>query len=257
MKRIYSTLTLVGLLATGAYAQRQCDIEAVLVTPAEGTTLPCTGNFPIKYLFINHGPDAILATDTLVGLDPEIEDPENGYFTYSGEAVAVGDTLIGYDAATSRALTGALINNAGDAFVVAPFADGNYNYFAMFLGFLADTTVIKDPVPSNNLSMHNITINCGGTGIADAVGGLDRTSLFAYPNPANDKVSFKYSFKAGNASVRITDIAGRVVMTQDLGKQTAGERTMTVDVSSLTNGMYYLELVMDDKRAISKLAIKR
>lgn len=255
MKRIYVTLALLGLLTTGAYAQRYCDIETVLVTPTEGTTLPCTGTFPIKYLFINHGPDAILASDTLVGLDPEIQNPETGSFTYGGEAVAAGDTLIGYDTLTSLALTGALINDAGDAFELAPFADGNYKYFAWFLGF-SDTTAVIDTVESNNLSVHGIIINCG-TGIADAVNGLDRTALFAYPNPANDKVSFKYSFKAGNAAVRVTDIAGRVVMTQEFGKQTAGERTMTVDVSSLNNGMYYLELVTDDKRAITKLAIKR
>lgn len=256
MKRIYATLALLGLLATGAYAQRHCDIEAILVTPTEGMTLPCSGDFPVKYLFINHGPDAILETDTLVGLDPEIEDPENGVFTYSGEAVAAGDTLVGYDATTSLGITGALINSAGNGFVTAPFADGNYKYFAMFLGF-SDTTAVKDTVTSNNLSVHNIVINCGGTGIADAVKGLDRTSLFAFPNPAQSKVSFKYTFKAGNAAVRVTDIAGRVVLTQDFGRQAAGEKTLSVDVSSLTNGMYYLELVTDEQRAISKLAIKR
>lgn len=256
MKRIYATLTLLGLLATGAYAQRYCDIETILVTPTDGTTLPCTGDFPIKYLFINHGPDAILATDTLVGLDPEIEDPSAGSFTYSGEAVAVGDTLVGYDANTSLSITGALFNSAGTSLVTGPFPDGNYKYFAVFFGF-SDTTAIKDTVSSNNLALHNVVINCGGTGIADAVKGLDRTSLFAYPNPAQSLVSFKYAFKAGNAAVRVTDIAGRVVLTQDFGRQAAGEKTLSVDVSSLTNGMYYLELVTDEQRAISKLAIKR
>lgn len=257
MKRIYATLTLLGLLATGAYAQRHCDIETVLVSPAEGTTLPCTGTFPIKYLFINHGPDAVLATDTLFGVDPELADPENNppYF-YTGSAIAAGDTLIGYEATSTLATTLALINAAGDDFEAPTFADGNHNYFAWFLGF-SDTTVVNDTARGNNLALNGITINCGGTGIADAVKGLDRTSLHIYPNPGVTDVNFKYAFKAGNAAVRVTDIAGRVVLTQDFGKQTAGEKIMTVNVSSLTNGMYYLELVTDDQRAISKMVIRK
>ena len=252
MKRIYATPTLMGFLATGAYAQRYCDIETVLVSPAEA----CSGNFPIKYLFINHGPDAILATDTLYGLDPEITDPEDGnIFTYFGEAVAVGDTLIGYDDNPSLDLTGTLVNATGDAYVAAPFANGSYLYFATFLGF-SDSTVVKDTVRSNNADAHTITINCGGTSITD-IKGLDRTQLFAFPNPAQNAVSFKYIFKAGNAVARITDIAGRVVLTQDFGKQSAGEKTLSVDVSALNNGMYYIELVTAEQRAISKITIRK
>ncbi len=252
MKRIYATLVLLGLLATGAYAQRYCDIETVLISPAEGTTLPCTGTFPIKYLFINHGPDAIEPTDTLVGLDPEVQDPETGSFIYYGNTAAVGDTIVGYDTLTSLSLTGALLNTTGDTVVTPDFPDGNYLYFAMFFGF-SDTAAIKDTVPDNDRAFHSVTINCG-TGIGDVVKGLDRTSLSTYPNPAGNSVSFKYSFTKGNAAVRITDIAGRVVFTQDFGKQTAGEKTLSVDVSSLTNGMYYLELVTDERRAISSLS---
>jgi hypothetical protein len=47
------------------------------------------------------------------------------------------------------------------------------------------------------------------------------------------------------------------LITKNYGKQSTGEKELTLDISALQNGMYYVELTADDKRAISKLTVRK
>jgi hypothetical protein len=66
----------------------------------------------------------------------------------------------------------------------------------------------------------------------------------AYPNPANESIFIRYSLQqATDARIELTDLQGRVVLTQDMGKQQPGVHTPSIDVSNLNSGMYFYRLV--------------
>jgi hypothetical protein len=254
MKRIYTTAALIGTLVTGAFAQRHCDIRLVAAAPADNTTINCKDSFTLGYIFVNNGPDMVMTTDTMFVIDGESAPNSQWTFAVTSNK-AVGDTAIIYIGKSHKNMTQTLINAAGTAFVNAPFANGSYLYPILFRGF-KDTLAVKDTALGNNGATPKFNINCT-TGIDELTGGFPKSSLNIYPNPAATEVRMKYTFANENATVRITDIAGRVLLTKDYGKQSTGEKELSLDVSSLQNGIYYIELVSDNKRAINKLTIRK
>jgi hypothetical protein len=253
MKRIYTTAALLGALVTGAFAQRHCDIELIAAAPANNTTINCTDSFTLGYFFINSGPDMVLTTDTMFVIDGEAD---GGSWVFSLTANAnVGDTVIAYVGQSHKNMTKTLINSAGTAFVTAPFANGTYKYPIIFNGF-KDTVAVKDTVEANDGVTPTFIINCT-TGIDELTGGLPKSSLNIYPNPAATEVRMKYTFANESATVRVTDITGRVLLTKVYGKQSAGEKELSLDISSLQNGIFYIELITDTQRAINKLTIRK
>jgi len=92
----------------------------------------------------------------------------------------------------------------------------------------------------------------GGVGIIE-FGGDSKVALNVYPNPVMDNLNFDFNLdKAANAVVRITDIAGRTVKTQDLGKVKAGDHKFSINVSNLNSGLYMVEVSAEGKRFVSK-----
>lgn len=63
-----------------------------------------------------------------------------------------------------------------------------------------------------------------------------------YPNPANDHINVLTEIPEGKSGmVSIVDLQGRTVLTQYI----TGSETYSLDVSSLENGMYFIQLVVD------------
>lgn len=72
------------------------------------------------------------------------------------------------------------------------------------------------------------------------IGAMGTTAGFAfYPNPARDQVHLE--FTGGNPEeLRVIDALGRVVVTMPVNSSTS---TMTVDVTQLSSGLYFIESV--------------
>jgi hypothetical protein len=70
-----------------------------------------------------------------------------------------------------------------------------------------------------------------------------------YPNPAKDLISL--DFKIDNANVKIMDVSGKVVFTQD-----KISRNEEINVSGLSNGMYFIVLENSSYYIIDKLIIE-
>lgn len=67
--------------------------------------------------------------------------------------------------------------------------------------------------------------------------------LSAYPNPFSDRITVNYSpANAGNATLELSDLAGRMVLQTGLGQQMAGENISTFDLSGLPAGVYLLRV---------------
>lgn len=289
MKRIFSTLGLLTLCLSGVYAQRHCDVEVLpLIGPADSSNYSCNGTVVSGYYLINNGPDAILATDTLIITDPNLDNTEvdPGYFAiyYAYPTglvlngvindtvpapkmnIPAGDTILYYqwnDTVTRlstliNADTPLVINENGDtvfnyvytaAGQVPP--NGNYYWMAQFIGFENDTTIVRDTVPSNNAELNYITVNCTTSGINDV--NFNRVALNVYPNPASNNINFRYSFvKTTEVNARIMDLTGRTLKIVSLGKVSAGEQKFEVDINGLPKGTYLLEVTTDSSKGISK-----
>ncbi len=114
-------------------------------------------------------------------------------------------------------------------------------------------TEISKIAVSNILGSLNFSF---GTVSIDKI--VKSTSLNVYPNPANTTINFSYEFAtAQNATARVYDLMGRTVLTQDFGKQAAGVNNFTIDIATLSNGVYYIEMVNGDNRGISKFTVSK
>lgn len=70
----------------------------------------------------------------------------------------------------------------------------------------------------------------------------DRTA--AYPNPTANSVSIRYELNApGEVNVVFHDLHGREVLRAFEGPRAAGEHSLSMDIASLTEGVYQYRIV--------------
>ena len=82
-----------------------------------------------------------------------------------------------------------------------------------------------------------------------AVKGL---SVSMTPNPTTDDVKISFtSGKKENVSVRVMDISGVSIYTQDLGEQQNG--TISVPLSQFSSGIYLVELTQGEQKVTQRL----
>src|SRR5690606_23707089 len=86
---------------------------------------------------------------------------------------------------------------------------------------------------------------------ATSVNEINKEYVSLYPNPAQENVMLKFfSNNTENTGIKLTDVTGRVVMTKEF-IATAGENNVTLDVSSVPAGMYYILLSAPGTQYIS------
>jgi len=94
------------------------------------------------------------------------------------------------------------------------------------------------------------TNKCGSRTIAKAISGVtdiattsDELNVRVYPNPSTGVVNIAYSSTLGNEQlmIRVSDMSGRVVLTQPWENVINGSRT-SLDLNHLSKGVYLLEI---------------
>ncbi len=257
MKKILTSLVVVAGLVTSAYAQRQCDIAfAGFYGPNYDTTINCgsADSFQAGYIFINNGPDNLIAGDTLYFKDAQ-NDSGEVWYTVAENDLAPGDTVVNWGWMEHIDLIKTLVDTSTFEYVYPPFADGAYGYPMISAGFAADSTVIVDPVDTNNYAIILINIDCGSTGINEIA---QQASIELFPNPATDAATLNYNLtNSATASIRVTDVTGRAVLVQELGKLNAGSGSYNLNLSSLSNGLYNVEFATENGRIVSKLTVRK
>lgn len=64
-----------------------------------------------------------------------------------------------------------------------------------------------------------------------------------YPNPFNPSTTIKYALpQAGDVSLDVYDVTGRVIRTMNAGMQNAGEQAIHFDANGLASGVYFYQL---------------
>jgi predicted outer membrane repeat protein len=76
----------------------------------------------------------------------------------------------------------------------------------------------------------------------------------AYPNPFNSSLAVSYQLSAvSRVSLKLYDVAGRLVSNQELGIRNAGSHRAVIDGSGLSSGVYFLKLVAGNRIATRKI----
>ena len=132
-------------------------------------------------------------------------------------------TLVTVNGAVSYNLTGLLAETAYDVYVRSVCAEGaNSTWSAISVTTLAEQEGIED---------------------------VDNASISLYPNPASSTVTL--TGIAGMATVTVVDMNGRVS-----GEWTVNDGTLTIDVTSMAQGAYFVRIVGEQVNAIRKLIVR-
>jgi hypothetical protein len=79
-----------------------------------------------------------------------------------------------------------------------------------------------------------------------------------YPNPANADANVTFSLNnAADVNITVTDLSGKVVYTNALGNVAAGTTEVSLNTSSLSNGVYMINVAANNAVSTEKLVIRK
>lgn len=242
MKKLFTLIAVISAFTYGAHAQRTIDLESLRAMSSDTIYIDSVWTQPsviIQMGFVNHGPDSIVAGDSL-----KFRTPYGSFYYVFDTMWAINDT-IAFPADTFRFTDGPATG------------DMNWCDSAYVVDFTPGVGPINDADLSNNKNCTTIYIlNNNGTGIFTP--SIKSEAISIYPNPTSDDINFEYNFdKVATATVRVIDLLGRTVITKDYGTQNVGNSKFTINVADLPNGLYTLEMVTDGKRAVSKFNVNK
>ena len=153
--------------------------------------------------------------------------------------------------------------DASGAYSFSGIANGTYTIYPEDMGFVTTPsasivlTSTAETANAVNFKEHTIaktvTPYTGITGIPVAAA----TVMSVYPNPAGNDLNIVWAAQAtGDASVIVKDVTGRVVMSNTVDLQAASGKTK-LDVSALTNGIYFISLNAAGANYSTKFAIQK
>ena len=79
-----------------------------------------------------------------------------------------------------------------------------------------------------------------------------------YPNPAEGEFYLELDSKvSGQMQANLIDITGKMIKSQSLGNTSIGKNYQTVDISDINTGIYFLQVIVNNKEAFyQKIMIK-
>jgi hypothetical protein len=243
MKRILTLLSV--LLSLGYTASAQSADLAILnsfKSPLDTIRFSTNGSRGriIQYTFINYGPTALTNTDTILLKTPTFASPLRLSLPAAG--LPANDTVYFIDT----------------IFVTAAPATNPYTWCDSIWAKNSSNTVIPDPVLSNNKTCKTVRfLMLPGVGV-NTVAGNDKGELSVYPNPTSNQINFSYEFGSNEAAtVTLRDLLGKTVLQRDLGKGISGKQSYSLDINSLQNGIYFLELSSNGVKSINRVVVQK
>jgi hypothetical protein len=241
MKKLYSFLILLMLACSTSYkASAQADL---VLLHAVSDTIEC-GNLTPSYIFpfgfVNLGPNALTSTDTLY-----LKTYYSGTGFYKlllpGTGFPVGDTLYFSDTL--------YFENTFHATAIVQWCDSLW-------ARNSSNAIIMDPVVANNKTCATVQIINDPASVKNVEARANSLKLDVYPNPASKTISFDfYANSLLEPTVSITDLTGRKVISQNLGKVN-GAHKANIDVTGLNSGIYVIELTLGYKKQVGKFVIQ-
>lgn len=125
----------------------------------------------------------------------------------------------------------------------------NALYFGTYgRGIFMDMKYVTD-------TLNEVSDSTDWVGIQTVNNGLN--SIQVYPNPASDYATIDIAVaQEGNAVIRVYDLSGKLVFTENLGRVSEGQYTYRLNCQNFRHGMYLINMNIGSKSATSKLVVK-
>jgi len=281
-----SFLLVDGNIDIGTVIPVTAATDALSVSFAIGDPLTLTGETLTFVLYrldpngdgnIDENGDEIFSADDT---DPTDE-------LHQSNTVAVGTYTIGGSEVPNDVINVPLFNFVDPSAPSTPLESGHYFLKMEYVGSNSlDPTTTHDAAisPSANMFVGEDTATVGGTFVGDDdqwfLGGfagdpqfilhlntsnevnvdlpeLDDSQVALMPNPASETVNIVLDLSeiAETAEIQLLDIMGRTIESQI--HNNVKDQVFTMDVSSLTAGTYFVNVVTDEGRKIMRLAVSK
>lgn len=244
MKRIY--FLFIALLAFAETTSAQTDMQLITFGWKNGDTVRWntsgTYGMIIQWGFRNVGSTALVqSTDTIMLRRAYTTGGNNVVrLTLPTAGVPVGDTVYFRDT----------------AFFTSGPTPNPYNWCDS-MWVKRGASVFPDPTISNNKVCYTLYFKqMPPASVGNVING--QNSLSVYPNPASNFVTVKYKFTSSSTATAIVkDLTGKTVMTNELGKNLFGEQEFKLDISSLANGLYIMEMFVNNDKQVIKFNVQK
>jgi hypothetical protein len=91
----------------------------------------------------------------------------------------------------------------------------------------------------------------------NTVNGNGESTVNIYPNPVMGEANLAVNAAmAGNATLRIYDLNGRMVAERRLGYVNEGEQLFTIGTEGMAKGMYLVNVIIGGHTAASKMIVR-
>lgn len=84
----------------------------------------------------------------------------------------------------------------------------------------------------------------------------DNESLLVFPNPASQNMNIELSIEeSANVTVRMIDMLGRTILTEQIGNNVSGVINHTLNVSDVNSGAYLLFFQLDERQVVQRVNV--
>lgn len=264
MKKIYIALLTVLGLSMNAEAQRNIKLAVTVYKPAIDTNITTTSTqYPIYVLqnISSTTADSVAKGDSIYLQSPVNTSTQVTIFIPGGSIkkdsfFVISNTTItgGYTVPYSNIKT--LWNTSTLAYVSAPFtANTRYLWYAYM------DTVMKGPgnpaIATVNKSADTQVVWINKTTAINETATFNKT-IRTFPNPAVADLNFEVTLGANAPfTATILDMAGRVVLAQELQSKDAGSQTFSMNLASVANGTYILHVKQGENAIVTPFNVQK
>lgn len=118
------------------------------------------------------------------------------------------------------------------------------------------TDTYCDSITPGMMMSSVFTINVVPLGVIEQASAI--SSLENYPNPFSDNTTINYAInKDANVSISIIDLLGNTIAELENGNKTSGEYSTTWNAENVAEGMYLLQLKVNNDISTKKIIVNR
>jgi hypothetical protein len=238
MKKLYFLVALVATSLASFSQGRSVDLEvSEIISPKSihsGVTIV------VKAVLKNNGPDDLTMSDTLLYRGVVITTPTQFLALRPGRVLKMNDTMH--------------INMQITNFTFQGTANQNFCIQAAVTNRSMDSVKIETTTGANNTRCEVIWYSDGTSGIFTLGSKLDGAKMF--PNPVVDNAIVRFNNpEAGEVTLNIMDLSGRVISTQTENKN-SGTEEFEVNVAELSAGIYLYKVTSGQHTVTKKFTVQ-